>query len=73
MIDSFINLDIRVEGKDYNVQRLLIGTHTSGGEPNYLQIATVQLPNDDVEVDAHKFDEERKGTHMCAHLDDSYF
>lgn len=41
------------------MQRLLIGTHTSDNEPNYLQIATVQLPNYDTEIDASKFDEER--------------
>lgn len=35
----------RPEGKDYFVQRLLLGTHTDG-EQNYLQIATVQLPKD---------------------------
>jgi hypothetical protein len=33
------------EGKDYYVQRLLLGTHTDG-EQNYLQIATMQLPKD---------------------------
>lgn len=40
---------------------MLLGTHTSDGEPNYLQIATVQMPNDDVDFDARKFDEERGG------------
>jgi hypothetical protein len=35
--------------KDYIIQRLLIGTHTSEGAQNYLQIAEVQLPNDAVE------------------------
>lgn len=52
----------RDEGKNTNLQRLLIGTHTSDGEPNYLQIATVQVPNEDVEVDARKFDDEKGGT-----------
>ena len=37
----------------------MLGTHTSEGEPNYLQIATVQLPNADTQMDARKFDEER--------------
>lgn len=32
------------EGKDVTLQRLLLGTHTSGEEQNYLQIAQVQLP-----------------------------
>lgn len=30
--------------KDYTTHRVLIGTHTEGGAPNYLQIATVTLP-----------------------------
>ncbi|EPY49913.1 kinetochore protein Mis16 [Schizosaccharomyces cryophilus OY26] len=36
-----------VSGKDYSVQRLLLGTHTSGHDQNYLQVASVQLPNFD--------------------------
>lgn len=51
----------RVEGKDYHLQRLLMGTHTSGGEQNYLQIVSVQLPNEDAEVDGRRYDEERNG------------
>ena len=39
----------RPSGKDYKLQRLLLGTHTAEGEQNYLQIAQVQLPNDSVE------------------------
>lgn len=34
----------RIEGSEYFTQRLLLGTHTSEDEPNYLQLATVQLP-----------------------------
>ena len=39
----------RPAGKDYTLQRLLMGTHTAEGEQNYLQIAQVQLPTDQVE------------------------
>lgn len=42
------------EGKDYSIQRLLLGTHTEG-EPNCLLIAEVKLPNDDAEIDAREF------------------
>ncbi|KAI8854823.1 WD40-repeat-containing domain protein [Chytridium lagenaria] len=51
----------RPADKDYTIQRLLLGTHTSDGEQNYLQIANVQLPSLDVdeETAAKKFDEER--------------
>ncbi|KAJ3400299.1 Chromatin assembly complex, subunit 3, partial [Chytridiales sp. JEL 0842] len=50
----------RPEGKDYTIQRLLLGTHTSDGEQNYLQFAEVQLPDDSVQKDVTgKYDEER--------------
>jgi hypothetical protein len=39
----------RPQGKEYFVQRLLLGTHTDG-EQNYLQIATVQLPKDNYDL-----------------------
>ena len=51
----------RPEGKDYHIQRLLLGTYTNGDEPDYLQIATVQLPNEDLTIDPTKFDEDRNG------------
>jgi histone-binding protein RBBP4 len=37
-----------VPGKNFTVHRLLIGTHTSNGAPNYLQIANVELPKSTV-------------------------
>ncbi|KAF9984389.1 CCR4-Not complex caf1 ribonuclease subunit Caf1 [Modicella reniformis] len=49
----------RPEGKDYTVQRLLIGTHTSDNDQNFLQIAQVQLPSDSTPIDTRKFDDER--------------
>ncbi|KAI9136078.1 Rbap46 polypeptide [Paraphysoderma sedebokerense] len=49
----------REKGKHYYTQRLLMGTHTSDNDQNYLQIAKVTLPNDE-EVDAQKFDEDRQ-------------
>lgn len=30
-------------GKDYSVQKMILGTHTSENEPNYLMLAQVQL------------------------------
>ena len=50
--------------KDYDVHKLLIGTHTSGAEPNYVQIAHVHMPrlsgssSKDVK-DAAKYDDGR--------------
>ncbi|ORZ33779.1 WD40-repeat-containing domain protein [Catenaria anguillulae PL171] len=47
------------EGKDYIVCRMLLGTHTSDKEQNYLQIATVQLPRVDLAADSRVYDEDR--------------
>ena len=33
-------------GKDYSIHRLLLGTHTSDGDQNYLEVASVHLPKD---------------------------
>ena len=46
-------------GKDYSTHRLLIGTHTSGADQNYLQIANVQLPISSVELE--NYDDDRGG------------
>ncbi|KXS16906.1 retinoblastoma binding protein-like protein 4 variant [Gonapodya prolifera JEL478] len=42
---------VRPEGKPYNIHKLLLGTHTADGETNYLQVAEVQLPNDQATMD----------------------
>lgn len=49
----------RPEGKDYTIHRLLLGTHTSSDEQNHLVIASVKLPNDDAQVDASRYDNDR--------------
>ncbi|CAI7835285.1 unnamed protein product, partial [Closterium sp. NIES-54] len=46
-------------GKDYSVQRMVLGTHTSDNEQNYLMLVDVQLPLDDTETDARQYDEQR--------------
>ena len=38
----------------------LSGTHTTDGEQNYLMIAECKLPNEDTELDARKYDDERQ-------------
>ena len=38
-------------GKDYSVQKMILGTHTHVNESNYLMLAQVQLPLDDAEYD----------------------
>eukprot|EP00455_Lapot_gusevi_P010729 TRINITY_DN1486_c0_g1_i2.p1 TRINITY_DN1486_c0_g1~~TRINITY_DN1486_c0_g1_i2.p1 ORF type:complete len:444 (-),score=104.75 TRINITY_DN1486_c0_g1_i2:43-1329(-) len=41
--------------KHYAIQRLLLGTHTSGDEQNQLLFAEIQLPGDEAEVDARAY------------------
>ena len=40
-------------------QKMVLGTHTSEGEQNYLMLAEVQLPTQDAETEANGYDEER--------------
>ena len=56
---SPLSYEIREPGKDYSTHRLLIGTHTSGADQNYLQIADVQLPISSTELS--NYDEDRGG------------
>ncbi|KAL9275757.1 WD-40 repeat-containing protein [Drosera capensis] len=55
-------------GKDCSVQKMILGTHTSENEPNYLMLAQVQLPLEDCENDARQYDDERNeyGGFSCA-------
>jgi histone-binding protein RBBP4 len=39
---------------EYSEQRLLIGTHTSGGEDNHLILMKVKLPLEETEIDCRK-------------------
>lgn len=48
-----------VPDKEFSTHRLLLGTHTSNEAPNYLQIATVQLPKP-VTLDTADYDEEKE-------------
>ena len=48
-----------VAEKEYSVQRLVLGTHTSGNEANYLMLASVKMPLDATNVDGRKYDEQR--------------
>ncbi|KAF8083786.1 hypothetical protein N665_0751s0004 [Sinapis alba] len=46
-------------GKDHSVQKMILGTHTSENEPNYLMIAQVQLPLEDPESETRQYDDDR--------------
>jgi histone-binding protein RBBP4 len=48
-----------VPGQDFSRQKLILGTHTSDNEQNYLMLAEVQLPLQDSEADARGYDDER--------------
>ena len=40
--------------------RLVLGTHTSGSEPNYLLVTDVQLPNPEAEIDSRNYNAEKE-------------
>jgi histone-binding protein RBBP4 len=41
------------------LHKMVLGTHTSDSEPNYLMVAEVTLPSPEAEIDARKYDDER--------------
>ena len=43
------------EGKDYSCQKIIIGTHTSDLEPNFLMVAEVKLPKEETLMDVSEF------------------
>eukprot|EP01113_Clastostelium_recurvatum_P037383 TRINITY_DN5455_c1_g1_i1.p1 TRINITY_DN5455_c1_g1~~TRINITY_DN5455_c1_g1_i1.p1 ORF type:complete len:432 (+),score=112.60 TRINITY_DN5455_c1_g1_i1:70-1365(+) len=45
--------------KDFAMHRMILGTHTSDQENNYLMLAKVFLPNEDTPLDARKYDEHK--------------
>lgn len=47
------------ESKDYAVHKLILGTHTSGSEQNYLMVANVNLPMAGVDIDNRTYDDEK--------------
>jgi len=51
--------DKKVVSKEYSVQRLILGTHTSDQEQNYLMIAEVNLPLDETSIDTRKYDDQK--------------
>ncbi|CAH9081735.1 unnamed protein product [Cuscuta epithymum] len=46
-------------GEDYSVQKMILGTHTSDDEPNYLMLAQIQLPLEDAEIDDRHCDDQQ--------------
>ncbi|KAI3323314.1 WD domain-containing protein [Xylariaceae sp. AK1471] len=46
------------EGKNCRIHRVLIGTHTSDGKPNHVQIAEVEIPKS-IRPSARDYDEDR--------------
>jgi len=49
----------RALGKDYFVQKMILGTHTSDNEPNYMMLTQVQLPLEDARNYARQYDDKR--------------
>lgn len=53
-VEWFPNKDVP-QNSDFSLQKLLIGTHTSNDEQNYLQIMKVKLPLDDKPVENSEY------------------
>ena len=49
------------QNEECSVQKLLMGTHTSGEEQNYLMVAEVHLPLEETAVDSRKYEEGNRG------------
>lgn len=54
--------------KGLSRHRLLMGTHTSGQDNNYLQIATLNLPNTEAKIEAKDYDEEKGGAWLLTEI-----
>ena len=48
---------------DSSVQKLLLGTHTSDDEQNYLQVMKVKVPLDDSTIKSAEYNDTEKDTH----------
>jgi hypothetical protein len=57
----------RTEGGGYVEQKLILGTHTSEDEDNYLLVAKVCMPADDMDIDGREGDG-KQGTLRKLHL-----
>lgn len=51
--------------REVSSHKLLLGTHTSNEEPNYLMVAEVLLPLPEAEIDARTYDDQR-GEVVCS-------
>eukprot|EP00761_Pharyngomonas_kirbyi_P013919 gb/GECH01013949.1/.p1 GENE.gb/GECH01013949.1/~~gb/GECH01013949.1/.p1 ORF type:complete len:547 (+),score=121.73 gb/GECH01013949.1/:1-1641(+) len=49
-----------VKDKEFKKHRMILGTHTSQAEQNYLMLAEVQLPSSQAEIDIRKYEDNRK-------------
>jgi histone-binding protein RBBP4 len=53
-VEWFPNKDIP-QNSDFSLQKLLVGTHTSGEDQNYLQVMKVKLPLEDKPIDNSEY------------------
>ena len=50
---------------------LLLGTHTTAGEPNYLMVATCTVPTENAQIDMREYDDETKEVGGFGFVNDS--
>lgn len=53
---------------DYTIQRMLLGTHTSDSEQNYLQIANIRVPRSDTAIKEESYDQDKAGASCSSSL-----
>lgn len=57
-----------VPDKECTRQRMVLGTHTAGGEPNSLLVAEALLPKDDSEMDLKQINEDLTDDEALHHV-----
>lgn len=55
------SIDFSSQDKDYSVQQVILGTHTSQAEQNYLLNVRVILPIEEAGIDITKYDSSKEG------------
>lgn len=64
---------VRSDSRDCSIHKILLGTHTSSNEPNYLMVADVLLPNPESEIDARKYNDDSKEVVCYIYIFKLYF
>eukprot|EP01132_Coremiostelium_polycephalum_P003268 gene3268-4092_t len=56
---NWLPLKTTPQNKQYCIEKVILGTHTSDAEQNYLMVAKVHLPVDSTTIDSLKYDDQK--------------